>query len=178
MKRPDGWYHARDATIVAILLTVVAIFLVILTGNWWWLGLIMGSGIAIIITPDLDHEWQTWTEGWVSRRFGMFVGKLFRLWWSPYEIIFSHRSFFTHGGFPPTGILVMALVATPIRILYTFLWLIPLAYYVEEVRVWLFNVPIEFWLMTYFGWGLGDFSHYLSDYVFTRRSKKWKREYR
>ena len=96
--------------------------------------------------------------------FGPIIGKLFRAYWSPYEIMFEHRSVWSHGGGLPFGWLVMVLVATPIRILYAFLPLIVILISRAQLKPLLMWQPF-FWLGLYWGWASQDLVHWMRDYL-------------
>lgn len=164
MKRTDGYYHQRNAIVTLLISCACAGFLVI---KWplLALGIALGSVCGLFIDPDLDHEWVTVSEGRISKLFGSTIGKLFRLYWAPYEILLRHRSPLSHGSFPPFGWLIMILVATPIRMGYSVLWLLPVMYYYPTVKVFLLSLPTLLWIGLYVGWGIQDFIHWLRDFT-------------
>lgn len=152
-KKNDGYYHQRNAIIVLIGTIIISIA----TGDYGW---VLGGLLGLFIDPDLDHEWLTTSESRVKKLFGNVIGKLFQLYWSPYHVLFRHRSPWTHGS-KGLGFIGMIFVATPIRILYTFWWLIPLGNRYELWSVYE-NLP----LVTIFcAWATQDLVHWLRDFT-------------
>ena len=162
--KSDGHYHQRNAIITLLVFCAIAGFLV---NRWPWLslGLCLGSIAGLFIDPDLDHEWVTVSESRIIKLFGRTIGKLFRLYWSPYEIMLRHRSPLSHGSFPPFGWLAMILIATPIRMGYSVLWMLPFTYYYPNVREFILQLSILLWIGMYVGWATQDFVHWLRDFT-------------
>ncbi len=160
-RREDGAIHARIALVVAIPLITFGL------GMWkpFGFGVALGAVIAILVTPDFDHEWKTWSEGFVTRWLGSVAGKLFRLYWSPYEICFEHRSPWTHGGPPPFGWLVMALIATPLRVIYSLWGIGLLCILFPVVKAVVLQIPYLFWVGLWAGWAVQDIAHWCRDYL-------------
>jgi len=163
--RTDGQHHQLNAVITLLISCAVSGFLTHLGHPWLALGLVLGSICGLFIDPDLDHEWVTVSEGRVSKLFGKTIGKMFRLYWAPYEIMLRHRSPLSHGSFPPFGWLAMILVATPIRIVYSFLWAIPVVYYFPTVKMFLLDLPVLLWVGLYLGWAAQDLVHWIRDFT-------------
>ncbi len=152
-KRTDGYYHQRNAILTLVGLCVVSV----VTKNYGWA---LGGLLGLFIEPDLDHEWRTTSEQRVKILFGSMIGKLFQLYWSPYHVLFRHRSPWTHGT-KGLGILTMVFIATPIRILYSFWWLLPLGHYYD-----LWSVYKILPLTTVFcAWAIQDVVHWIRDFV-------------
>jgi len=140
-------------------------------------GLVIGAILGFFIDPDLDHEWQTHSEGRINRLFGKQVGKLWRMRWAPYEIAFDHRSPWTHGGSGFCGMLMMMFVACPIRMAYALMpelmmlsflltnWDNPLT---ATIRHDLAGIPLQSWALlltfTWFAWAIQDGLHWVRDY--------------
>lgn len=160
----DGQLHQRNALAVIALCAGLALGVMAIGQFLLGLGVLAGAICGFFIDPDLDHEWKTISEGRISRMFGKTIGKLFRAYWSPYEIMFEHRSVWSHGGPPPFGWLVMFLVATPIRILYAIGLPIVLLGGIETIQSALLWQPL-FWAGLYWGWAAQDLVHWLRDYL-------------
>jgi len=152
-KKTDGFYHQINAIIVLIVCCTISIA----TRDYGWA---LGGLLGLFIDPDLDHEWLTTAEARIKKLFGSFIGKLFQLYWSPYHVFFRHRSPWTHGT-KGLGFLTMIFVATPIRMLYAFWWLIPLGYKFDLWSVYS-SLPL---LTIAVGWCLQDFVHWLRDFM-------------
>lgn len=150
-KRVDGYYHQRNAIVVLIITIIISLY----TGDYGWA---LGGLLGLFIEPDLDNEWFTTSESRVKKLFGTVIGKLFQLYWSPYHVIFRHRSPWTHGS-KGMGFLAMIFIATPIRILYTFWWLIPLG---NKFDLW--SIYRDLPLSIYFAWAFQDLVHWLRDF--------------
>jgi len=174
--KSDGKIHEQNAVITLVVLICIA-FVVAWSNLPLGLGIVFGGIMGIFITPDLDHDWRTHNEWTVDRVFGKFLGRCFSYYWAFYETFVPHRSPLSHGGFPPFGPLVMAVVATPGRLVYSFLWLLPLLYFFPEVRLWISKIPLLFWCGLYGGIALQDQVHYWRDYVFSREARKSRRKY-
>ena len=147
MKQIDGYYHQRNAIILLGVLLGISVWL----NNYW---LVLGGLLGLFIDPDLDSEWMTIAETRVYKLFGKVIGKLFQLYWSPYHVLFSHRSFWTHGT-KGLGFLTMIFIATPIRMLYAFWWVVPLAVKFD------LSIPL---LSIFVGWAAQDFVHWYRDF--------------
>jgi len=173
--KSDGKIHEQNAIITLVFLICIA-FVVAWSNLPLGLGIVFGGIMGVFITPDLDHEWRTHNEWTVDKVFGKFIGRSFTIYWSIYEAI-PHRSPLSHGGFPPFGPLIMVAVATPIRLAYSFLWLLPLIYFFPEVRLWISRIPLLFWCGLYGGIALQDEVHWIRDYVFSAAARKSRRKY-
>jgi hypothetical protein len=161
--KSDGWYHERNSFITLTTLAIISMTLS-LTGNWiLGLGLIIGGICGLFIDPDLDQRTTTRAENRMYR-INPLLGAVFHIYWIPYSLL-PHRSVLTHGGFPPFGWVTMALIATPLRILYTFCWAIIPVVKLPELSGWLVGVPVAFWVSVYVGWYSQDVVHWLRDYM-------------
>lgn len=69
---------------------------------------ILGSLLALVLTPDLDQDGKTISDYWVRKTFGIIVETLWRIVWFPYARIVPHRHFMSHA----------PLVGTAIRFIY------------------------------------------------------------
>lgn len=160
-KFSDGHYHERNAVVVLLVLCVVAI---VLSCKWPELGagILVGSVLGLFIEPDLDHRNVTRAENRAYRMLGKILGTMFQIYFLPYTLL-GHRSFFTHGGFPPFGWVSMILIATPLRILYTFWWIILIGIIFPAAKNVFMTIPPLFFCGVYGGWGTQDIVHWLRD---------------
>ena len=157
----DGLSHERNAIITLMLLGFLSIPLFLLSPALS-IGLIWGAICGFFIDPDLDHRGTTRAE-YRMYRVNRLIGALFHMYWTPYQTFIRHGSLLSHGGKGLLGWVSMALIATPIRIVYSLWWLIPLALSVDFVYQWLMWIPGLFWLGLYLGWAAQDFVHWLRD---------------
>lgn len=100
------------------------------------LGLIMGH----ILTPDIDHHWTT-IEELRMYSYSRFFGRLWSIFWWPYQKLHSHRGY-SHKRF----------IGTAGRFLYL-LWLPVLLTADLGWQIW------TFWMFLYIGWCWQDFTH-------------------
>lgn len=176
-KRTDGAIHAQNAKIVLVFLAIVSVSLTLLTRNLWYLGLIVGGIGGLLVTPDVDHSWET-TEEWRIKRISELWGTLHRFYWSPYEILLPHRSVLSHGGFGIKGAILMVVVSCPLRMLYAILWTIPIIYFFSGVWLCVKQISVLFWITVWAGWAGQDFVHWIRDYLFSRKVIKYRINYR
>ena len=164
----DGFYHEINALITLVFLTLGSLALAFTGIPIFALGVVNGGTCGLFIDPDLDHHDTTRAEYRARRVFGRFIGTMFQWYWMPYTIL-GHRNLLTHGGPPPVGWMIMVLIATPLRMLYTFLPLIiPALVYPPIGRV-LAALPLAFYVGLWAGWAAQDLVHWKRDY------RKWKR---
>ena len=87
---------------------------------------------------------------------------VFHMYFIPYSLI-PHRSVLSHGGRNKlTGWIGMALIATPLRILYSHAWLaiyLPL----DRFRTYVSWIPAFYWLGLYVAWATVDIVHWVRD---------------
>ena len=161
----DGAIHERNAIITLLCLGVVSLFSSLVSFHFG-IGLLWGAIQGLIVDPDLDKKEATHTEYRAVRVFGGFFGAVFQTYWSMYNII-PHRSILSHGGPPPFGWLWMMLIATPIRMIYSVLWAVPIVI-ARPQQTWesVSRIPPPFLLGIYVGWALQDLVHWVRDYIF------------
>lgn len=165
MRHSDGWYHERISKYILYLFIPFGV-IVFCINSWFGFGFMLGLFCGFFIDPDLDHRQSTRCENRMYRIWKP-LGVVFAMYWTPYQAMWPHGSDWTHGGGLPLGWLVMALVSTPIRIIYSLLWIVPLLVY-WPTDVWNTFIGIHpfFWLGLYTGWALQDLGHWLRDYIF------------
>lgn len=156
----DGEKHEWLATPVVIAIIITAGFLAFVSVPLT-MGLCMGALCAFFIDPDLDQRSTTRAENRMYR-MNKILGAVFHIYFIPYSLL-PHRSVWSHGGRNKlTGWISMALIATPLRILYSHLWLalyLPL----EHFRSFLAWIPVHYWLGLYVAWALVDLVHWFRD---------------
>ncbi len=81
--------------------------------------------------------------------------KVFRLIWIPYQSLFKHRSFFTHG----------IIIGTLIRLLY--ILIIPLIFYYHEIINFVWSYP-KFFVFLFCGLEVGSISHTVVDKIYIK----------
>lgn len=110
-----------------------------------WLGYLLGY----YIDPDLDQANITAAEWRAMRDLGI-LGALLTMWFLPYGMLMTHRSFISH--FP--------VVSTAIRYLWLLFPFLGLYLYLT------YNVIPDFWPIlagVFFGLSSADLIHYLAD---------------
>lgn len=96
----DGHLHARDAKVVGIFLTGLALSILPLALYWlpvWQvsLGILLGAWLGWWLTPDIDHTNSTQEEYRAMRKLGV-LGAIWVGMWTPYAYLFKHRSIWSH----------------------------------------------------------------------------------
>jgi uncharacterized metal-binding protein len=84
----DGITHAHYANRAATALTVVGVAAA--TYHPLMLGIAVGGLLGKLVDPDLDHHWTTQSEQRV-RRYNWMIGRLWSLYWTPYDWLHTHR---------------------------------------------------------------------------------------
>lgn len=140
----DGATHARIANKAATALTFVSVAASVYSPIM--LGIAAGGWIGILVEPDLDHHWTTQSEQRV-RQYDWFLGRLWSLYWTPYDWAHQHR-----------GISHTWPIGTLGRFVYA-LWM-PLA-----LSFWQFEfVPcLCWWLLVFCGLSVQDGLHLWMD---------------
>jgi uncharacterized metal-binding protein len=107
-----------------------------------------GCIIGIPVSPDLDQDGMTISEGVVYGHFGALPGLIWRAYWMPYALAMPHRHVLSHGPF----------VGTLLRILY--LAIVPLILDVDG------TVPVllDLWPL-WLGLAISDLAHWAMDYL-------------
>jgi uncharacterized metal-binding protein len=93
---------------------------------------------------DLDTNSRPYNRWW-----------LFKMIWIPYQLMFDHRSIFTHG----------LIIGTIIRILY--IGLIPFIIILvkEDVQI-ITSINLSIWILIFIGLESGSAIHTISDRIF------------
>ena len=99
---------------------------------------------SLMFNGDLDTNSRPYNRWW-----------LLKMIWIPYQLMFEHRSVFTHG----------LIIGTIIRILY--LGLIPflIILFKGELQV-ISNIPLNVMILSFVGLELGSALHTISDKIF------------
>lgn len=108
------------------------------------IGLIIGSWVGLILTPDIDHHMTT-IEEIRMKRINLIWGAVWQLYWTPYQILIPHRSIWSHDPVLP---------GTIIRFIYL-LWY-PLIWTYSNINLDLFVI---FWLSVFTGQCIQDIRH-------------------
>lgn len=136
----DGKIHAayanRAAVIIVTTSTAAAIAL-----HPIMLGVAVGGLAGLLIDPDLDHQWATQSE-WRVRKYNWLLGRLWSLYWTPYDWLHVHR-----------GISHTWPVGTLGRFLYA-LWLPMALFWYSNVTLWLC-----WWALVFVGLSVQDALH-------------------
>jgi uncharacterized metal-binding protein len=99
---------------------------------------------SLMFNGDLDTNSRPYNRWW-----------LLKMIWIPYQLMFDHRSVFTHG----------LIIGTVVRILY--LGLIPflVLLFKGELQV-ITNIPLNIIILSFIGLELGSAVHTISDKIF------------
>jgi len=171
--RSDGYYHERNALVVCGIATFAALLCILAKQPVLSTGLIFGVICGLFVDPDLDQRTTTRAENRMYR-ISKPLGALFHMYFIPYGLL-PHRSVLTHGSYGLFGWVTMILVATPLRILYAFWWLVLLGILVEpSIGQWLLWIPPWFWVGMYTGWAAQDVVHWLRDGMFRKHRKRFR----
>lgn len=165
--RSDGYFHELAALVTFGITTAVAIVCALIGHYVVSLGLIFGSIDGLFIDPDLDQRTATRAENRMYR-ISKVLGMLFHMYFVPYSLL-PHRNILTHGSYGLFGWIAMVLIATPLRILYSFWWVFLLGALAEPVGQWLLWIPPLFWGGMYIGWAVQDVVHWWKDGMFRSR---------
>ena len=129
-------------------------------GLWWavlsGLLVVLGYLLGYYIDPDYDQANTTSGEWRLMRDFG-FVGALLVGWFTPYGLVFKHRSMTTHAPFYSTLIRMLWLCTFP-----PFAIAIYLIYRYVYAQVWVLL------LFVWFGLSLADSVHFMADWGIIR----------
>ena len=135
-------HKTHDTITYLLLIFLIPISLLYIGFNIYSLIFIVSYIFAgLMFNGDLDCE---------SKPY--YRWKVFRLIWIPYQSLFKHRSFFTHG----------ILIGTFIRILY--ILIIPLTFYFHEIINFVWLHP-KFFVFLFCGLEVGSISHIVADKI-------------
>lgn len=99
---------------------------------------------SIMFNGDLDTNSRPYNRWWI-----------FKLIWIPYQLMFTHRSFFTHG----------LIIGTVIRILY--LGIIPfIIFWLKGDLEVITSIDLSILILIFIGLELGSVVHTISDKIF------------
>lgn len=105
---------------------------------------------SFMFNGDLDTNSNVYNRWWI-----------FKMIWIPYQIMFSHRSIFTHG----------IIIGTLIRIIYLLIWFIPLYLILPNKTInlieYLYNNHLIYIISIYIGLETGNIIHTLSDKIYS-----------
>ena len=140
---PDGRTHDK---ITSITTPVVGIVSYIVTKDIKTTAILMSTYLfaSLMFNGDLDIPSKPFNRWW-----------LFKMIWIPYQIMFNHRSIFTHG----------LIIGTVVRILY--LGIIPfIILFLKGNLDILLNINLQLLFLIFIGLELGSAIHTISDKVY------------
>jgi len=135
-------YKTHDTITYLLLIFLIPISLLYIGINIYSLIFIVSYIFSgLMFNGDLDCKSKPYYRWWI-----------FRFVWIPYQSLFKHRSFFTHG----------IIIGTLIRLLY--ILIIPLIFYFHEIIdfVWLYP---KFFVFLLCGLEIGSISHTVADKI-------------
>jgi len=94
---------------------------------------------------DLDTNSKPYNRWWV-----------FKMIWIPYQLMFNHRSIFTHG----------IIIGTIIRLIYIGILPFLFFYFYKNLNILTELIPIRYLIISFMGLELGNTIHTLSDKIF------------
>jgi len=99
---------------------------------------------SFMFNGDLDTNSRPYNRWW-----------LFKMIWIPYQLMFEHRSVFTHG----------LIIGTIVRLLY--IGIIPIVFLLFKGNIQtLTSIDLKFWLLLFIGLECGSAMHTISDKIF------------
>jgi len=99
---------------------------------------------SLMFNGDLDTNSRPYNRWW-----------LFKMIWIPYQLMFNHRSIFTHG----------LIIGTIIRLLY--LGIIPFIFILLKGNIQIFmSINLSIWILILVGLEVGAAIHTISDKIF------------
>jgi uncharacterized metal-binding protein len=101
------------------------------------------------MNPDQDVNNGNYSFSLVRKRFGNIIAWLYELYWKPYALFVSHRSFISHS----------PIISTVIRFIYVFWFPMFLLYYYSIDINWLWTFSL------FMGVALMDLLHIMLDYI-------------
>lgn len=141
---PNGKTHDKITIVTAPIVLGVSYYF---TNNIETIGIIFLTYLfsSFMFNGDLDTNSRPYNRWW-----------LFKMIWIPYQLMFHHRSVFTHG----------IIIGTVVRLLY--LCIIPLSiYYFQTGNIYINEVvDLNLLLYVFIGLELGSAVHTISDYTF------------
>lgn len=140
---PNGKTHDK---ITSITTPLIGVFSYIVTKDVKTTAILMSTYLfaSLMFNGDLDMPSRPFNRWW-----------LFKIIWIPYQIIFNHRSIFTHG----------LVIGTIIRILY--LGIIPfIILFLKGNLDILLNINLQIIFSIFIGLELGSAIHTISDKVY------------
>lgn len=157
---PTGKIHnrlwKRYLLPASVISTLIGYFIIKNTTLSWWtffgFAMFFGYLLGYYVDPDYDQGKMTAGRRKLSNHMG-FLGHLIILWFTPYEMVFKHRSKYTHVPILSTSIRLFWLLAFPpiaLALWFTTPGVIP-GYY-----------PILIGVLA--GLSLADSIHFLADY--------------
>jgi len=157
----DGEVHEKLAIPVLFLLIFIS-GIVSFYNFSLAIGLCLGAVSGFFIDPDLDQRDTTRAENRVYK-ISKILGLFFHAYWLPYSLL-PHRSILTHGGRNKlTGWITMMFIATPLRMFYAHLWLLPVFSISTNLQEFVFGIPVLYWLGLWLSWSTLDNIHWLRD---------------
>jgi uncharacterized metal-binding protein len=118
-----------------------------------------GTFAGLILTPDLDVETGSISNGIARRSLGCLFGVLWAIYWRPYAAIVPHRSWVSH----------LPFISTFIRLVYLALPLLIYRWYTTGQ----IGMAMPHWLLiAYYGLAIADLAHWFLDTITSSRGKK------
>lgn len=139
---PSGKTHDKISAITAPIVGIGAYFI---TSDIKTTVILMSTYIfaSFMFNGDLDTNSRPYNRWW-----------LFKMIWIPYQLMFHHRSVFTHG----------LIIGTAIRLAY--LAVIPVIILAAKHNLGILtNISTDIWLPALIGLELGAASHTVADYL-------------
>lgn len=140
---PCGKTHDR---ITFIVLPIVVLIAYLIFNSFYLIHILSISYLfsALMFNGDLDTNSKSYNRWFV-----------FKMIWIPYQLMFSHRSVFTHG----------ILIGTTIRIIY--IGMIPFLYfyYNHDINILTDIISTKDLMVVFIGLELGNISHSFPDWL-------------
>lgn len=140
---PDGKTHDIITFVIAPIVAGVSYYI---TKDIKTTGIIFGSYLfaSLMFNGDLDIDSRPYNRWW-----------LFKMIWIPYQLMFTHRSIFTHG----------LIIGTVVRIAYISIIPIIILYFKGDLSI-IKNIDINLIILLFIGLESGAAVHTIADKLF------------
>lgn len=157
----DGKTHAKWNTVGILAGVAVAAYLAHKGQNEAALGVVTGAVGGFMITPDIDHHAKTHEERRIIWLFGMIVGRIWMLYWLPYEKLLGHRNPLSH--LPGIATYPRIWYLMPLAWAISYYINLPLSNYDLVGPALLPNITTAFGLFAFLAWSAQDLIHLALD---------------
>lgn len=140
---PDGKTHDIITFVIAPVVVGISYYL---TKDIKTTGIIFSSYLfaSLMFNGDLDIDSRPYNRWW-----------LFKMIWIPYQLMFSHRSIFTHG----------LIIGTVVRIVYVSIIPIIILYFKGDLNI-IKSIDINLIILLFIGLESGSAVHTIADKLF------------